>query len=71
VARSGDRSSRFDVAMRGYDQRQVDTYLERLERGEERPSGRVGFTLTLRGYDRHQVDAHLQRLERGEELPPS
>lgn len=62
--------ARFQVVLRGYDRRQVDAFIDRVEgtlgRGplagpavtlEE--AGDVGFDVVLRGYARHEVEARI------------
>lgn len=62
--------ARFQVVLRGYDRRQVDAFVERLEgtlgRGplagppvSADDAAGVGFDVVLRGYSRHEVEARI------------
>lgn len=54
----------FDVARRGYDRAQVDTYLTRLAEGTASGASPL-FDIVRRGYDRAQVDARITQLLNG------
>jgi DivIVA domain-containing protein len=71
----------FGIMLRGYDQREVDELLGRIEATLDRPSGsggevtadgvrRTSFTVVMRGYDPAAVDdvmrRYLRELERRE-----
>ena len=49
----------FAVVMRGYDRRQVDEYLVRLEEDPGLPAPE--FAHVMRGYDMHQVQRYLHK----------
>ncbi|ANP56032.1 DivIVA domain-containing protein [Streptomyces griseochromogenes] len=51
----------FDIARRGYDRAQVDTYLARLTTDPASGAPPV-FDIVRRGYDRAQVDARVEQL---------
>lgn len=54
----------FDIARRGYDRAQVDTYLTRLAEGTALGAPPL-FDIVRRGYDRAQVDARVAELLNG------
>lgn len=51
----------FKLAMRGYDQREVDVYLARLPEDPGLPV--PAFARVLRGYDPEQVDLYIEELK--------
>jgi DivIVA domain-containing protein len=64
--------ARFQVVLRGYDRRQVDAFIDRVEgtlgRGPLNGSpvsieeaGDVRFDVVLRGYARHDVEARISQ----------
>jgi len=57
----------FKLAMRGYDQREVDAYLARLPEEPDLPL--PAFARVLRGYDPEQVDLYIQEIKAPRKRP--
>ncbi|MFD0855830.1 DivIVA domain-containing protein [Actinomadura adrarensis] len=61
----GQTAPNFRVSLRGYDRRQVDTYLHDFAKhalGQGEPPSPPAFEVVLRGYDAKEVDAFVRQL---------
>jgi DivIVA domain-containing protein len=48
----------FVVVLRGYNRKEVDEFVAKVERGERPPT--PAFRVNMRGYDRVEVDRYVQ-----------